>query len=39
MDEKAVDICPINAMCIPIPQHSFAAEISAGVETSRFFDL
>jgi hypothetical protein len=39
MDEKPVDVSPVNALGILLPQHSFATSISGGSDTSRLFDL
>jgi hypothetical protein len=39
MDEKSIDICPINGLCVLFPQHPFAAHISSGSDTYRLFDF
>jgi len=39
VDEKSVDICPIDAFGILLPQHPFAAYVSRRSDTYWFFDL
>jgi hypothetical protein len=39
MDKKPIDVCPINGLCISLPQNPFAAEISGCSDTYRFIDL
>jgi hypothetical protein len=39
MDEKSIDIRPIDAFGILLPQHPFAAHVSGRSDTYRFFDL
>src|SRR5882757_3913481 len=39
MDKKPVDVCPINGLCISLPQHPFAAEVSGCSDTYRLVDF
>jgi hypothetical protein len=39
VDEKSVDIRPIDAFGILLPQHPFAADVSGRSDTDWFFDL
>src|SRR5579859_4946616 len=38
MNKKPIDVCPINGLCFPLPQHPFATEISGCGDTYRLFD-
>jgi hypothetical protein len=39
MDKKSIDVRPIYGLCISLPQHPFAAEISACSDAYRLVDF
>jgi hypothetical protein len=38
MDKKPINVTPINALGIRLPQHPFATRISGGCDAYRLFD-